>query len=624
MAALKTIEQEAFFQSVRLKTLLVLYANPIAYAHFGYEGEAFSKGGYLLRGFNDLQWLPEVPLAASGPVPGKWHGMARFTQRRRQRRGHHRLGRGRRHARARTHASRHQGRAVRSRRAAVAATFSQDPGEAFGQLTWLEPRTPSGTWGAGRASPTMPVWIAARSAARRCTGPPPHRACSGTRSVRAPPTATSRAPRSSIGRSTTRSSSAGTASPKSAWASRDATAFPACRRRTTSRSCTTARASSATSACTPITWRSTRARRRTRTCASSRASARRAARPTPSGARCTRRFRAPRRPASSTCASRCLVTRIEHDAAGRVSAVVYRDATARSSARRHASSASPATPSRRRACCCCRSRRAFRTGSRMAPTRWGATTATTCSASYGALFEQPVHVWRGAMLAGVVEDENVNNPERGFAGGYHSSSPCSTCLRSRWRPCPTAGAATTRRSSTTTATWPACSINGEDLPRADNRITLSTTVKDSYGVPVAHVHCDEHPNDMAMREHAQEQGKIYEAVGASAVVSGTPPATHNMGTARMSNDPARRHQRLGRAHDVPNLFISDGSVQPRGSANPTLTIVALALRQAELHRARARRRATVGALSRSGWRRPAASADPQSLQAVCNIVYIIK
>jgi hypothetical protein len=65
----KAIESGAFFQSVRIKTLMVLYGNPIAWAHFGYEGESFSKGGYLLRGFNDLKWLPEVPLADSGAMP---------------------------------------------------------------------------------------------------------------------------------------------------------------------------------------------------------------------------------------------------------------------------------------------------------------------------------------------------------------------------------------------------------------------------------------------------------------------------------------------------------------------------------------------------------------------------
>lgn len=69
VSALRKIESSDFFQKIRLKTLQVLYATPIAYAYFGYEGEAFSKGGYVLRGFNDLHWLPEVPIEDSGPVP---------------------------------------------------------------------------------------------------------------------------------------------------------------------------------------------------------------------------------------------------------------------------------------------------------------------------------------------------------------------------------------------------------------------------------------------------------------------------------------------------------------------------------------------------------------------------
>ena len=67
--ALNKIEHSDFFQTMRLKTLQVLYASPIAYAYFGYEGEAFSKGGYVVRGFNDLHWLPDVPLEDSGPMP---------------------------------------------------------------------------------------------------------------------------------------------------------------------------------------------------------------------------------------------------------------------------------------------------------------------------------------------------------------------------------------------------------------------------------------------------------------------------------------------------------------------------------------------------------------------------
>jgi hypothetical protein len=66
--ALRRIESSPFFQNLRVQTLLVLYSTPLAYAYFGYEGEAFSKGGYLQRGFNDLRWLPDVPAADSGPV----------------------------------------------------------------------------------------------------------------------------------------------------------------------------------------------------------------------------------------------------------------------------------------------------------------------------------------------------------------------------------------------------------------------------------------------------------------------------------------------------------------------------------------------------------------------------
>jgi hypothetical protein len=69
VAALRRVEATPFFQDLRRQTLSVLYSTPSAFAYFGYEGEAFSKGGYLLRGFNDLRWLPEVPLEDSGPLP---------------------------------------------------------------------------------------------------------------------------------------------------------------------------------------------------------------------------------------------------------------------------------------------------------------------------------------------------------------------------------------------------------------------------------------------------------------------------------------------------------------------------------------------------------------------------
>ena len=126
---------------------------------------------------------------------------------------------------------------------------------------------------------------------------------------------------------------------------------------------------------------------------------------------------------------------------------------------------------------------------------------------------------------------------------------------------------------------------GEDMPQETNRVSLHATEKDQYGLPVPNVHFDDHPNDVAMREHAFKQGSaVYDAVGALKTIHTPPyPSTHNLGTNRMSEKPGdgvvNKH---GQTHDIANLFISDGSQFTTGaSENPTLTIVALAIRQAD-------------------------------------------
>ncbi|MDE1169445.1 MAG: tat (twin-arginine translocation) pathway signal sequence [Pseudomonas sp.] len=62
---LETLQDSPFFALVRATAVGSLYSNELAYAHFGYEGASFPKGGYLLRGFNDLTWLPAPPADAS-------------------------------------------------------------------------------------------------------------------------------------------------------------------------------------------------------------------------------------------------------------------------------------------------------------------------------------------------------------------------------------------------------------------------------------------------------------------------------------------------------------------------------------------------------------------------------
>lgn len=67
-AIVTSIQDDPFIKTVRGQCITSLYDNDMAYAHFGYEGEAFSKGGYVYRGFNDLTWLPNPPASASPPV----------------------------------------------------------------------------------------------------------------------------------------------------------------------------------------------------------------------------------------------------------------------------------------------------------------------------------------------------------------------------------------------------------------------------------------------------------------------------------------------------------------------------------------------------------------------------
>ena len=202
-----------------------------------------------------------------------------------------------------------------------------------------------------------------------------------------------------------------------------------------------------------------------------------------------------------------------------------------------------------------------------------------------AQFDEPVHMYRGETMAGLIADESRHDVDRGFAGGYYmetiSLGPAflaSFADPGTWGPDFTALLDGYRN---TAGLW----VVGEDMPQESNRVSLNTTVTDRLGLPVPNVHFDDHPNDVAMREHGYQQGSLlYEAVGSVSAHHAPPyPSTHNMGTARMSERPEDGVvNQFGQAHDVPNLFISDGSQFTTGAAaNPTLTIVALAIRQAE-------------------------------------------
>jgi choline dehydrogenase-like flavoprotein len=131
---------------------------------------------------------------------------------------------------------------------------------------------------------------------------------------------------------------------------------------------------------------------------------------------------------------------------------------------------------------------------------------------------------------------------------------------------------------------------GEDVPVADNRVTLDPKVRDVYGRPVAHITYARHPHDQAVVDrYMPKLREIAKAAGATDTIDidfaglyGAPQTRHLLGTTRMGTDPKSSvTDPWGRLHDVGNVWIADGGVFPTSTAfNPTLTQQALALRTA--------------------------------------------
>lgn len=125
-------------------------------------------------------------------------------------------------------------------------------------------------------------------------------------------------------------------------------------------------------------------------------------------------------------------------------------------------------------------------------------------------------------------------------------------------------------------------INGDCLPQPGNYLELSDETDDS-GMPKPLVHFSYGVNELAMDRHAVAfMTSVWEAAGASDIWS-LQRSAHTIGTCRMGTDPgACVVDSFGRSHDIGNLWICDNSVFPSSlAANPALTIMALSLRTAK-------------------------------------------
>ncbi len=200
------------------------------------------------------------------------------------------------------------------------------------------------------------------------------------------------------------------------------------------------------------------------------------------------------------------VVQIEHDAKGKVTGVVYADADGKLQKQKARAVAvagnSIETP-----------RLLLNSHSSMFPNglanssgQVGRNYMRHMTASVYAIFDRPVHMYRGTTMAGIIADEAKNDPSRGFVGGYEfeTLSLGLPFMAAFLNPGAWGRSFTTALDSyeNMAGMW----IVGEDMPQENNRVTVHATEKDKFGMPVPNVHFDDHPNDVAMRAHAWKQG----------------------------------------------------------------------------------------------------------------------
>jgi choline dehydrogenase-like flavoprotein len=282
---------------------------------------------------------------------------------------------------------------------------------------------------------------------------------------------------------------------------------------------------------------------------------------------------------------RCHVAKIEHNDAGKVTGVVYFDADGKEQrqAARIVCVAGNTIESPRLLLNSASSM--FPDGLANSSGQVGRNYMRHVTGSVYGVFDKPVRMWRGTTMAGIIQDEARFDPSRGFVGGFEleTLSLGLPFMAAFLDPGGWGREFTTALDSyeNMAGMW----IVGEDMPQETNRVTLNSDVVDQFGLPAPNVNFSDHPNDVAMRNYAYQKGQaIYDAVGATRTFPTPPyPSTHNLGTNRMSENPRDGVvNKWGQTHDIPNLFISDGSQFTTGAAeNPTLTIVSLAIRQAD-------------------------------------------
>ncbi len=211
------------------------------------------------------------------------------------------------------------------------------------------------------------------------------------------------------------------------------------------------------------------------------------------------------------------------------------------------------------------------------------------------LFDEPVNAYKSIPTTRVIHDFYSLPSDIGFYGGGGIDSraesdgyPLSSLGWAARPGAPTWGADLKRIMKpyfTHTASFQGHSTS---LPVETNSVSLDSKVKDKWGRPALRTTYKDHPDDIqTMKFFLQRCLELLDAAGAKETwhleVEETTGSPHLLGTCRMGDDPKTSVvDKHNRSHDVPNLFICDGSsLVTSGRGQPTMTIQALAFRAAE-------------------------------------------
>ncbi len=199
-------------------------------------------------------------------------------------------------------------------------------------------------------------------------------------------------------------------------------------------------------------------------------------------------------------------------------------------------------------------------------------------------FEELVRQYKAPPAHALTEEFYETDPKRDFARGFaiQTVGPLPISFSKQLMAARRAWGWGMRRGMMDYNHWAALGVLGEILPAADNRVTLAEE-RDQFGIRIPHINFDLYENDKKLIEFARNKTEeVMRAAGAEEV-SQEARFAHLVGAARMGKDPATSVvDKFGRTHDIANLFVCDGSILPtQGSANPGLTIQALAARTAD-------------------------------------------